>query len=80
LKITETLCFFSLSSPLTLSLSPFYLFILFYLSFVYIKMNFSCGCIFDKKIKEPHFKKSKYFEDLSASFAINAKDEQLGAQ
>jgi hypothetical protein len=43
-------------------------------------MNFSCGCIFDKKIKEPHFKKSKYFEDLSASFAINAKDEQLGAQ
>lgn len=44
------------------------------------KMNFSCGCLFDKKVKEPHFKKSKYFEDLSASFAINAKNEQLGAQ
>ncbi|RCI02225.1 hypothetical protein CU098_011625 [Rhizopus stolonifer] len=42
-------------------------------------MNFSCGCLFDKKVKEPHFKKSKYFEDLSASFAINAKNEQLGA-
>ncbi|KAI7904859.1 uncharacterized protein BX663DRAFT_550486 [Cokeromyces recurvatus] len=42
-------------------------------------MNFSCGCIFDRKVKEPHFKKSKYFEDLSASFAINAKNEQLGA-
>ncbi|CEG64713.1 hypothetical protein RMATCC62417_01639 [Rhizopus microsporus] len=42
-------------------------------------MNFSCGCLFDKSVKEPHFKKSKYFEDLSASFAINAKNEQLGA-
>ncbi|SAM02122.1 hypothetical protein [Absidia glauca] len=42
-------------------------------------MNFSCGCLFDKSIKEPHFKKSKHFEDLSASFAINAKKEQLGA-
>jgi hypothetical protein len=43
-------------------------------------MNFSCGCLFDKKVKEPTFKKSKHFEDLSASFAINAKNEQLGAQ
>lgn len=43
-------------------------------------MNFSCGCLFDKNVKEPRFKKSKYFEDLSASFAINAKNEQLGAQ
>jgi hypothetical protein len=43
-------------------------------------MNFSCGCLFDKKAKEPTFKKSKHFEDLSASFAINAKNEQLGAQ
>lgn len=43
-------------------------------------MNFSCGCLFDNKVKEPRFKKSKYFEDLSASFAINAKNEQLGAQ
>ncbi|KAI9358088.1 hypothetical protein BD770DRAFT_472449 [Pilaira anomala] len=42
-------------------------------------MNFSCGCLFDKKVKEPRFKKSKYFEDLSASFAINFKNEQLGA-
>ncbi|KAK4512385.1 uncharacterized protein ATC70_003083 [Mucor velutinosus] len=42
-------------------------------------MNFSCGCLFDKKVKEPRFKRSKYFEDLSASFAINAKNEQLGA-
>ncbi|KAI9272508.1 hypothetical protein BY458DRAFT_546742 [Sporodiniella umbellata] len=42
-------------------------------------MNFSCGCLFDKKVKEPHFKKSEYFQDLSASFAINAKNEQLGA-
>lgn len=42
-------------------------------------MNFSCGCLFDKKVKEPRFKKSKHFEDLSASFAINAKNEQLGA-
>ncbi|CAO3597549.1 unnamed protein product [Absidia cylindrospora] len=42
-------------------------------------MNFSCGCIFDKSVKEPHFKKSKHFEDLSASFAINAKNEKLGA-
>ncbi|CAO3681812.1 unnamed protein product [Rhizopus stolonifer] len=42
-------------------------------------MDFSCGCLFDKKVKEPHFKKSKYFQDLSASFAINAKNEQLGA-
>jgi hypothetical protein len=43
-------------------------------------MDFSCGCLLDKKIKEPRFKKSKHFEDLSASFAINAKNEQLGAQ
>lgn len=42
-------------------------------------MNFSCGCLY-KKQAEPHFKKSKHFEDLSASFAINAKNEQLGAQ
>ncbi|KAI8364972.1 hypothetical protein BD560DRAFT_436638 [Blakeslea trispora] len=42
-------------------------------------MNFSCGCLFDKKVKEPHYKKSAHFEDLSASFAINAKHEQLGA-
>ncbi|KAG1058088.1 hypothetical protein G6F62_002739 [Rhizopus arrhizus] len=42
-------------------------------------MDFSCGCLFDKKVKEPHFKKTKYFQDLSASFAINAKNEQLGA-
>ncbi|KAI8982082.1 hypothetical protein BDF20DRAFT_834737 [Mycotypha africana] len=42
-------------------------------------MNFSCGCAFDKAVKEPHFKKTKHFEDLSASFAINAKNEQLGA-
>ncbi|KAI9028892.1 hypothetical protein CLU79DRAFT_736577 [Phycomyces nitens] len=43
-------------------------------------MDFSCGCLFDKKVKEPHFKKSRHFEDLAASFAINAKNEQLGAQ
>ncbi|KAI8062729.1 hypothetical protein BC940DRAFT_308238 [Gongronella butleri] len=42
-------------------------------------MNFSCGCLFDKKVREPHFKKSKHFEDLAASFAVNAKDEQLDA-
>ncbi|KAJ2964149.1 hypothetical protein NQZ79_g1007 [Umbelopsis isabellina] len=41
--------------------------------------NFACGCIFDKKVKEPTFQKSKHFEDLSASFAINAKNEQLSA-
>jgi hypothetical protein len=42
--------------------------------------DFACGCIFDKKVKEPTFRKTKYFEDLSASFAINAKNEQLNAQ
>ncbi|ORX58317.1 hypothetical protein DM01DRAFT_1405925 [Hesseltinella vesiculosa] len=42
-------------------------------------MNFSCGCLFDDKVKEPHFKKTKHFEDLSASFAVNAKHEQLDA-
>ncbi|KAI8579948.1 hypothetical protein K450DRAFT_239868 [Umbelopsis ramanniana AG] len=41
--------------------------------------NFACGCLFDKKVKEPTFRKTKYFEDLSASFAINAKNEQLSA-
>ncbi|CAO3660010.1 unnamed protein product [Umbelopsis vinacea] len=41
--------------------------------------DFACGCIFDKKVKEPTFRKTKYFEDLSASFAINAKNEQLNA-
>ncbi|KAF7732543.1 hypothetical protein EC973_003290 [Apophysomyces ossiformis] len=42
-------------------------------------MNFSCGCLYDKTLKEPHFKKSKHFEDLSASFAIQTKDEKLRA-
>ncbi|KAI8370636.1 uncharacterized protein BYT42DRAFT_617173 [Radiomyces spectabilis] len=42
-------------------------------------MNFTCGCLFDRSMKEPHFKKSKHFQDLAASFAINAKGEQLGA-
>lgn len=43
-------------------------------------MDFTCGCLLDKTAKEPHFKKSKHFEDLAASFAINAKNEQLNAQ
>ncbi|KAI9320589.1 hypothetical protein BX666DRAFT_2024232 [Dichotomocladium elegans] len=42
-------------------------------------MNFTCGCLLDKAAKEPHFKKTKYFEDLSASFALNTKNEQLSA-
>ncbi|KAI7866511.1 hypothetical protein BDF14DRAFT_1811929 [Spinellus fusiger] len=42
-------------------------------------MDFSCGCLFDKRVKEPYFKKTKHFEDVSASFAINAKNEQLSA-
>ncbi|RUP52113.1 hypothetical protein BC936DRAFT_141009 [Jimgerdemannia flammicorona] len=41
--------------------------------------NFSCGCMLPKNTKEPTFKASKYFEDLSASFAINTKQEQLTA-
>lgn len=43
-------------------------------------MDFSCGCLFNNKVREPHIKKSKHFEDLAASFAINTKNEQLTAQ
>ncbi|KAG0273921.1 hypothetical protein BGZ95_010278 [Linnemannia exigua] len=36
-------------------------------------MSFTCGCNSTDQPKEPQFKKSKYFEDVAASFAINTK-------
>ncbi|OZJ04103.1 hypothetical protein BZG36_02859 [Bifiguratus adelaidae] len=39
-------------------------------------MAFSCGCD-PKGLLEPTFKTSKHFTDLSASFAVNTKHEQL---
>ncbi|KAF9962243.1 hypothetical protein BGZ70_008088 [Mortierella alpina] len=36
-------------------------------------MSFTCGCNSSEQPKEPQFKKSKYFEDVAASFAINTK-------
>ncbi|ORY06631.1 hypothetical protein K493DRAFT_344469 [Basidiobolus meristosporus CBS 931.73] len=41
--------------------------------------NFSCGCLLPAGTKEPTFKKSKYFQDLAASFAVNTKEERLSA-
>ncbi|KAF9159900.1 hypothetical protein DFQ27_009246 [Actinomortierella ambigua] len=42
-------------------------------------MSFTCGCQSTQQPKEPSFKKSKYFEDIAASFAINTKYQQLYA-
>ncbi|KAG9071260.1 hypothetical protein KI688_008806 [Linnemannia hyalina] len=36
-------------------------------------MSFTCGCNSTDQPKEPQFKKSKYFEDVAASFAVNTK-------
>ncbi|ORZ19078.1 hypothetical protein BCR41DRAFT_351491, partial [Lobosporangium transversale] len=42
-------------------------------------MSFTCGCNSTEQPKEPQFKKSKYFEDIAASFAINTKYQTLSA-
>ncbi|KAF9921904.1 hypothetical protein FBU30_008025 [Linnemannia zychae] len=42
-------------------------------------MSFTCGCNSAEQPKEPQFKKSKYFEDVAASFAINTKYPTLYA-
>ncbi|KAF9147447.1 hypothetical protein BG015_010922 [Linnemannia schmuckeri] len=42
-------------------------------------MSFTCGCNSTDQPKEPQFKKSKYFEDMAASFAINTKYQTLYA-
>ncbi|KAI8360950.1 hypothetical protein B0O80DRAFT_146274 [Mortierella sp. GBAus27b] len=42
-------------------------------------MSFTCGCNSTEQPREPQFKKSKYFEDVAASFAINTKHQTLSA-
>ncbi|KAF9352213.1 hypothetical protein BGX34_000125 [Mortierella sp. NVP85] len=42
-------------------------------------MSFSCGCNSAEQPREPQFKKSKYFEDIAASFAVNTKHQTLSA-